>query len=231
MILSHFSHADATHLLFNMVTLFIFGPVVEQGLGPLGASDSISGILFAAIVLAPEMRISLLIDVYWRVEKGGRTMSRDSLLQPSLSNQDKPVAAPYSVQATFLTGFFGGPFGAIAIQVLNSIRLRRLTRDVPIWTALVLVTLAAIWALHQTDSGGEIRTWFTETLGDRNLRLAYRLLALSFVAVGYFLHRVEQRSTDHAGLTRPNGWGAGLACVFGGSILLVVYVLLVMGTK
>jgi hypothetical protein len=63
------------------------------------------------------------------------------------------MAAPYSVQATFLTGFFGGPFGAIAIQVLNSIRLRRLARDVPIWIALLLVTLIGIWALHQTAGG------------------------------------------------------------------------------
>lgn len=87
MVLSHFSHADGGHLLFNMVTLYFFGPVVEQGLGTtnmlliyvaagilstvviyylhrkepeyraLGASDSITGILFAAIVLAPEMDI------------------------------------------------------------------------------------------------------------------------------------------------------------------------------
>ncbi len=87
MFLSHFSHADGAHLLFNMVTLYFFGPVVEDGLGvqkmliiyviagilstvivyyrhrtepnyrALGASDSITGILFAAIVLQPETEI------------------------------------------------------------------------------------------------------------------------------------------------------------------------------
>jgi membrane associated rhomboid family serine protease len=87
MILSHFAHADGAHLLFNMLTLYSFGPVVEQGLGPLymlliyvsagflstlfvyylhradpryralGASDSVSGIIFAAIVLLPGMSI------------------------------------------------------------------------------------------------------------------------------------------------------------------------------
>ena len=91
MFLSHFSHADGAHLLFNMVTLYFFGPVVEDGLGvqrmliiyviagilstaivyyrhrtesnyrALGASDSISGILFAAIVLQPEMEIFFAI--------------------------------------------------------------------------------------------------------------------------------------------------------------------------
>jgi membrane associated rhomboid family serine protease len=91
MFLSHFSHADGAHLLFNMMTLYYFGPVVEEGLGTvgmllvyviaailstvvvyirhrkepgyraLGASDSISGILFAAIVLAPGMSIGFLL--------------------------------------------------------------------------------------------------------------------------------------------------------------------------
>ena len=87
MILSHFAHADGGHLLFNMLTLYSFGPVVEEGLGPLymlliyvcagffstlfvyylhradpgyralGASDSVSGIIFAAIVLLPTMKV------------------------------------------------------------------------------------------------------------------------------------------------------------------------------
>ena len=35
MLLSHFAHADGAHLLFNMLTLYSFGPVVEQGLGSL----------------------------------------------------------------------------------------------------------------------------------------------------------------------------------------------------
>jgi len=86
-ILSHFAHADGAHLLFNMLTLYSFGPVVEEGLGPLymlliyvsagffstlfvyylhrgdpryralGASDSVSGIIFAAIVLVPGMSL------------------------------------------------------------------------------------------------------------------------------------------------------------------------------
>ena len=87
MVLSHFSHADGGHLLFNMLTLYFFGPVVELGLGPrnmlliyvtagvlstlivyylhrahpeywaLGASDSVTGIIFAAIVLLPGMNV------------------------------------------------------------------------------------------------------------------------------------------------------------------------------
>ena len=87
MLLSHFAHADGAHLLFNMVTLYSFGPFVEQDLGSLnmlliyvsagivstlfvyylhradpryrvlGASDSVTGIIFAAIVLRPGMSV------------------------------------------------------------------------------------------------------------------------------------------------------------------------------
>ncbi len=87
MLLSQFSHADAAHILFNLVTLYVFGPVVEEWLGrmplllvyaasaagatlltlaahrddpayrALGASGAISGVLFAAIVLEPDMSL------------------------------------------------------------------------------------------------------------------------------------------------------------------------------
>jgi membrane associated rhomboid family serine protease len=87
MLLSQFAHGDWAHLAFNMITLYCFGPVVEQILGPaalllvyaaagvgstlltfalhsrdpsyraLGASGAISGVLFAGIVLAPSMSL------------------------------------------------------------------------------------------------------------------------------------------------------------------------------
>ncbi len=89
LLLSHFSHADVGHLLFNMITLFFFGPVLEQFLGvadfltiyvlsglfasllifllqrknpayrALGASGSIAGVIFAAIIVNPAMNIYL----------------------------------------------------------------------------------------------------------------------------------------------------------------------------
>jgi len=87
MVLSQFSHADLGHFLFNMMTLYFFGPVVEYGLGEwefavvyglagagstlfvylvknnvptyksLGASGSISGVIFASIVVDPTINI------------------------------------------------------------------------------------------------------------------------------------------------------------------------------
>ena len=91
MVLSHFAHADGAHLLFNMVTLYSFGPVVEFSLGSmnmlliyaiagiastlfvyylhradpgyraLGASDSVTGIIFAAIVVLPGMSVYFFV--------------------------------------------------------------------------------------------------------------------------------------------------------------------------
>src|SRR3954447_13115303 len=54
MLLSHFSHADAWHLFFNMLTLYVFGRVTEAGLGPNML------IVYAAAGLAANLLILLL---------------------------------------------------------------------------------------------------------------------------------------------------------------------------
>ena len=82
-----FLHADMMHLLFNMLTLYFFGPIVIQAFGEIGfliiyfgsiilgnlfslylykkqgwysaigASGGVSGILFAAIAVFPQIGI------------------------------------------------------------------------------------------------------------------------------------------------------------------------------
>lgn len=82
-----FLHADITHLLFNMLTLYFFGPIVLESFGDIGfviiyigsillgnlfslylyknqgwysaigASGGVSGILFAAIAIFPQIGI------------------------------------------------------------------------------------------------------------------------------------------------------------------------------
>ncbi|MCU7616831.1 rhomboid family intramembrane serine protease [Chryseobacterium sp. PBS4-4] len=84
-----FLHADMMHLFFNMMTLYFFGPVILEGFGAvgfiiiyigsillgnifslfiyqkqpwysaIGASGGVSGILFAAIAMAPKMSLFL----------------------------------------------------------------------------------------------------------------------------------------------------------------------------
>lgn len=91
-LISHgFFHADWTHLIFNMITLFFFGGNVESALGvfayillyfggiivasltslfkhkndywynSIGASGGVSAVLFAYILLAPKASIALLL--------------------------------------------------------------------------------------------------------------------------------------------------------------------------
>ncbi|RKT01963.1 rhomboid family intramembrane serine protease [Chryseobacterium defluvii] len=84
-----FLHADIMHLVFNMLTLYFFGPIVIEGFGnigflliyfgsillgnifslfiyqkqpwysAIGASGGVSGILFAAIAMIPKLGIYL----------------------------------------------------------------------------------------------------------------------------------------------------------------------------
>ena len=90
MVSSGFLHADPTHLLFNMFTLFFFAPVVIKGLGSsnfiliylgslitgnllsfyfhkndywysaIGASGAVTGVLYAAILLDPLMPLGFM---------------------------------------------------------------------------------------------------------------------------------------------------------------------------
>jgi hypothetical protein len=159
--------------------------------------------------------------------------SRERLLQPTLGSDAPPVAAPYSVQATFFTGFFGGPFAAIALIAINTWRLRRLGRDWAVLAACLIATIFVIWALHgAAPTFAPMRDWLTSTLGPTSHRYAHRFAALVLVGAGYLLHRKEQRNTDLMGLTRPNGWIAGGACaVIGGVLLAAVAAAMADGSR
>jgi len=90
MLTSGFLHVDGSHLLLNMFTLYFFADVVIQWMGPVkfliiylislvagsllalsfhkkepyysavGASGAVTGVLYAAILLQPDMRLALM---------------------------------------------------------------------------------------------------------------------------------------------------------------------------
>ena len=148
-----------------------------------------------------------------------KSLSRDDLLRPSL--QETGVAkVPYSLRVTFLTAFFGGPFAALAITIVNSVRLRRWLRDLaPLGLALAAL-LAFTLALYWTEWGAGLRASI-DGANKRGIAYLYRVIGLLFFGLGTLLHRKEQRSAELMGLDRPNGWIAGLACLFGGVVLSV----------
>lgn len=149
--------------------------------------------------------------------------SRHDLLQPTLAHDRNPSRAPYSVQAIFLTAFFGGPLAAVGILGANAYFLRRLSRDAPALIAMVLASMAAVWVLYGTDGGAPARAWLEATLGSNGRRLVTRFIALMLVGLGYLLHRAEQRNADFLGLKRPNGWIGGLICTVLGGVLFAVF--------
>ncbi|HYG23701.1 MAG TPA: rhomboid family intramembrane serine protease [Verrucomicrobiae bacterium] len=94
MITAAFLHADAAHLILNMVTLYLFGSLIEQHLGPArflaiyfaaviggnllplwmhrqheyrayGASGGVCGLVFAFILLFPGASLSLFMLPIW----------------------------------------------------------------------------------------------------------------------------------------------------------------------
>ena len=151
--------------------------------------------------------------------------SREELLRPTLSEHTQ-TAAPYSIQATFFSGFFGGPFAALAIVGWSAARLRRLPRDLPILGLLLALVLFAGWAWHATDAGLALQAAFAEKFGSGSVRFAYRLTGLLIVGAGYLLHRREQRNAELVGMKRPNGWIGGIACIVIGSAATLGYALL-----
>jgi hypothetical protein len=143
-------------------------------------------------------------------------LSRDELLRPSLTGVSV-ARAPYSVQTVFMTSFFGGPFAAIAIIGVNSVRLQRLPKDLPVLGAALVAVVGFMAALYLTGWGVDLRNDLTAFAGPRAASYLFRVIGFVIFGIGYTLHRAEQRSADFMGLDRPNGWIGGLACIAGGT--------------
>jgi hypothetical protein len=138
----------------------------------------------------------------------------EELLRPSLSRKE-PLRAPFTGRTGLLVAFFGGPFAATAIQLLNGWRLRRSHVDAP----LLLLGLAAFlvldaWLRTHDQLRALAASW---GLGvHETARLVSRLAALALFAFGTLLHRDAQRSADLMGLDRPHGFLPGLGLVLAG---------------
>lgn len=151
--------------------------------------------------------------------------SQHDLLKPTLDRSDPASIAPYSVQAMFLVGFFGGPLAALAITGLNSYRLRRFPRDLPWLAALAVVVIALSWFFFISSAGLPAREWIDEAMGARGPRLLSRFFALVLVGVGFLMHRREQRNADLLGIKRPNGWIGGTICLIAGGVAFALFLM------
>lgn len=139
-----------------------------------------------------------------------------TLLEPTLASDAGPIRL-YSIQALFLTGFFGGPFGAVALWSVNAIRSRRAARDLPLAVLGTVVTVALLWVVYRQPAVfGDFRP------SGSQLRIGTRVYALLLVALGWWRHRDYYRAAAVGGVDLPNGTLAGIACGVAGAVLLVL---------
>lgn len=142
------------------------------------------------------------------------------LLQPSLTGARAEPVSLYSLHAAFFTSFFGGPFAALAIFGINSQRLGRLGRDVPLYAACAVVFFLLLWWQHRLG-GNEL---LVERFGRSGPQFVFRLAGLACFAAGWLAHRSYHRNAAVMGLSPPRGFVTGVVCVAIGVVLFTVTV-------
>ena len=141
-----------------------------------------------------------------------------ALLRPSLA-AGVGARAPYSVQMGMLASFFGGPFAALAVVLLDAWRLRRLRAEALPLALLAVVALGGdLWLLLDPAPSLALAGWLSMTRAGA-VHLALRALSLAVFAAGLALHRQRQRAADLMGLPRPRALWVGLALIAGGFAL------------
>ena len=75
--------------------------------------------------------------------------------------------------------------------------------------------------------GAELQASLDALAGPRSLSYLHRLIALGLFGVGYAMHRKEQRSADFMASGGLNGWMAGIACIAGSILFLIVFDVLI----
>ncbi len=139
----------------------------------------------------------------------------DDLLTPTLSPGEVQAPAIYSLTASVVTAFFGGPFAVIALTAVNSWRLDEVRRDTPVLALLAAATVGVIFLLTRADQVSLMA--FIELPKDRALLI--RAWALAVFGMCALLHQRVQRNMSFSTTPRPNPWPAGLACVMLGIVL------------
>jgi hypothetical protein len=153
----------------------------------------------------------------------------DDLLRPTLGS-DQAAQPVYSPRASFIVAFFGGPVAAVLFSALNSLRLRRLPHDLPVYAAALVVFVAAVGWLLGTASGAALLGWMGAGEAERRgLRLTQRVFALALWGVFHARHRAFHRNAELMGVEAPSPWLPGIACVLAGGAATAAIAALVLG--
>ena len=129
----------------------------------------------------------------------------DDLLQPTLAHS-RPLPRLVSSRAQFFAAFFGGGFAALGLAVVNSSKLQRLTRDVPIVVLLAAVYVGFLYWLV-SPAGAHLLAQFQLSRSGVPVRMA----AVALFGTVYALHRLPLRAGALTGLDSASGWIAAAA--------------------
>lgn len=148
----------------------------------------------------------------------------EELLRPTLgeASAQRPL---YTVQAGFLTAFFGGLYAACLIGGLNSRRLGRLARDAWIYAVAALAwTATLLWFGYGSEAGLLGEGWRITGGAGRTLRFGGRLLALVLFGLIHLRHRPMIRLQQLLGTSPPNPWPVALTAIAGGCVLTLLFI-------
>ena len=147
----------------------------------------------------------------------------DDLLRPSLSGTSASATAIYSALTGYVAAFLGGPVAAAVIAMLNSWRLRRLSKDWPLAVLAVVLLHTMLWWEYR-QGGNE---WLIRYLGASGPRALQSVVSLLFFCGIYLLHYKSYRSMQLLGLKAPSGWVPGIIAVIIGFCVTYVLVAIV----
>jgi len=166
MITSAFLHADFVHLAFNMIALYSFAPVVSQSLGDMsflliyggslvfgslltmvfhgndysyraiGASGAVTGIIYSAILLYPNMTIGIMGIIPMPAYIFGIAYLLYSIYGMKAKNDNIGH-----------TAHFGGAIGGYAITLLKD---PALFQEQPMMVILLAIPIIALFILAKT---------------------------------------------------------------------------------
>jgi hypothetical protein len=143
-------------------------------------------------------------------------LSNDDLLRPTLS-ANEAVPSLYHPTGLFLSSFFGGPLGAAIYGIANSLRLKRLSRELP----LLLVFAAAGFGLCLALDRSGLLGYLSNLMGGRQLRnyeIFLRALGLMVFGAIYLMHRRFLRAATATGTGFIAGWLPGFVAVVVGAV-------------
>lgn len=135
------------------------------------------------------------------------------LLEPSLSPL-RQAPALYSLQANFMVAFFGGGLASVLFTGLNSRRLGRVSKDLPLLVAGgVFFVVLTVWAGTLTVPGASLPFEGDLQANSRMMRIVNRGLALVFFGLTFLSHRRFHSAAKLSGAEHAKPWKPALACV------------------